>query len=83
MRCLLPKRIGIGLLGLKRVKRHYKKQVDDLKFIMQKQNENLQKQIDNLQTFMLWGFGILFSGMGILIGLVMWDRRTAITSAKI
>ncbi|MEZ0337255.1 MAG: hypothetical protein ABWK02_03500 [Aquificaceae bacterium] len=26
---------------------------------------------DNLQTFMLWGFGILFSGMGILIGLVM------------
>jgi len=38
---------------------------------------------DNLQTFMLWGFGILFSGMGILIGLVMWDRRTAITSAKI
>ena len=59
------------------------KQVDDLKFIMQKQNENLQKQIDNLQTFMLWGFGILFSGMGILIGLVMWDRRTAIAPAKI
>lgn len=24
---------------------------------------------------MLWGFGILFGGMGILIGLVIWDRR--------
>jgi hypothetical protein len=43
----------------------------------------LQKQVDNLQTFMLWGFGILFSGMGILIGLVMWDRRTAIAPIKI
>ena len=28
------------------------------------------------------GFGILFSGMGILIGLVMWDRRTAISPVQ-
>jgi hypothetical protein len=27
---------------------------------------------------MLWGFGILFGGMGILIGFVIWDRRTAL-----
>ena len=71
------------LIRLEEGQKALQKQVDDLKFIMQKQNENLQKQIDNLQTFMLLGFGILFSGMGILIGLVMWDRRTAITSAKI
>jgi len=38
----------------------------------------LQNQIDNLQTFLLWGFGILFGGMGVLIGFVIWDRRTAL-----
>jgi hypothetical protein len=27
---------------------------------------------------MLWGFGILFGGMGILIGFVIWDRRTVV-----
>ncbi|MFN7065294.1 MAG: hypothetical protein ACK4OF_04010, partial [Aquificaceae bacterium] len=44
---------------------------------LQTQINGLQKQIDDLRTLMLWGFGILFGGMGILIGLVMWDRRTA------
>jgi len=31
-----------------------------------------------IKQFMLWGFGILFGGMGILIGFVIWDRRTAL-----
>ncbi len=48
------------------------KRIDDLK-------ESTQKQIDELRALILWGFGVLFSGMGILIGLVMWDRRTAIS----
>jgi len=38
----------------------------------------LQRQIDDLKTLILWGFGILFGGMGILIGFVIWDRRTAL-----
>ncbi len=50
------------------------RQIDDLRL-------TTQKQIDNLQTLMLWGFGILFSGMGILIGFVLWDRRTALAPA--
>jgi|YNPMSStandDraft_1061717.scaffolds.fasta_scaffold02091_1 hypothetical protein len=40
--------------------------------------DNLRDDIKDLKTFMLWGFGILFSGMGILIGFVLWDRRTAL-----
>ena len=40
---------------------------------------SLQRQLDDLKTFMLWGFGILFGGMGILIGFVIWDRRTALS----
>jgi len=42
---------------------------------------SLQRQIDDLKTFMFWGFGILFGGMGLLIGFVIWDRRTALAPA--
>ena len=37
-----------------------------------------QRQTDDLRTLILWGFGILFGGMGLLIGFVIWDRRTAL-----
>ncbi|RMD51660.1 MAG: hypothetical protein D6828_06890 [Nitrospirae bacterium] len=60
-------------------------QIDDTKTLLQKQIDDtrisLQKQIDDIKTFMLWGFGILFGGMGILIGFVIWDRRTALAPA--
>lgn len=49
---------------------------------LQKQIEDLksatQKQIGDLRILILWGFGILFGGMGILIGFVIWERRTAL-----
>ena len=53
--------------------------VERLEVKVEEGQRSLQKQIDDLRTMMLWGFGVLFSGMGILIGLVMWDRRTAIS----
>lgn len=34
-----------------------------------------------LQSFLLWGFGIVFAGVFALIGFVLWDRRTAIAPA--
>ena len=43
--------------------------------------KSLQRQIDNLYALILWGFGILFGGMGLLIGFVIWDRRTALAPA--
>ncbi len=60
------------LIRLEEGQKFLQKQIDDLKI-------STQKQIDDLRTLMLWGFGILFGGMGILIGLVMWDIRTAIS----
>jgi len=45
--------------------------IDDLK-------RELKEDLSDLKTFILWGFGILFGGMGILIGFVIWDRRTAL-----
>lgn len=43
--------------------------------------KSTNQRIDTLNTFMLWGFGILFGGMGMLIGFVIWDRRTALAPA--
>jgi hypothetical protein len=43
--------------------------------------DDLRDEMRDMKTFMLWGFGILFGGMGILIGFVIWDRRTALALA--
>ena len=32
----------------------------------------------DLMNLMLWGFGVLFSGMFILVGFILWDRRSTI-----
>ncbi len=68
--------------GLQKQIELLQKQIDDLKASTQKQIDDLkastQKQIDDLRGLLLWGFGILFGGMGLLIGFVIWDRRTAV-----
>ncbi|MEJ5172999.1 MAG: hypothetical protein WHT47_04740 [Hydrogenothermaceae bacterium] len=73
------------IIRLEENQRYLQKQIDDTK----SEIKNLRDEIkelradiknseDSLKTFILWGFGILFSGMGILIGFVLWDRRTAV-----
>ena len=32
--------------------------------------------------FMKWGFGLLFTGMLILMGFILWDRRSTLTPVK-
>ncbi len=44
---------------------------------------SIQRQLDDIKSFMFWGFGVLFGGMGILIGFVIWDRRTALEPVSI
>ncbi len=39
---------------------------------------SFRRQLDDVKSFMFWGFGVLFGGMGLLIGFVIWDRRTAL-----
>ncbi len=41
--------------------------------------DDLRGEMNDLKTFMLWGFGILFGGMALLITVVIWDRRTALS----
>ena len=73
------------IIRLEEGQKSLQRQIDDLKISTQSQIDDLktstQRQFDNLYTLILWGFGILFSGMGILIGFVLWDRRTALAPA--
>ena len=62
------------IIRLEEGQKSLQRQIDDLK-------TSTQRQFDNLYTLILWGFGILFGGMGILIGFVLWDRRTALAPA--
>lgn len=41
--------------------------------------EDLRDEMRDIKTFMLWGFGLMFGGMGGLITVVIWDRRTALS----
>ena len=59
------------IIRLEEGQKYLQKQIDELK-------RDTQRQFDELRTFLYWGFGILFGGMGILIGFVIWDRRTAV-----
>ncbi|MBI4746223.1 MAG: hypothetical protein HY786_06740, partial [Deltaproteobacteria bacterium] len=69
------------LIRLEEGQKSLQKQIDDFKEVTQRRFDDMQRQsdskFDNLYALILWGFGILFGGMGILIGFVIWDRRTA------
>jgi len=32
--------------------------------------------------FMKWGFGLLFTGLLILVGFILWDRRSTLTPVR-
>jgi hypothetical protein len=44
-------------------------------------DSSLNRRMDELSDLLLWGFGVLFSGMLVLVGFVLWDRRTALVPA--
>ncbi|MDI6704295.1 MAG: hypothetical protein QME40_06480 [bacterium] len=55
------------------------KRIDDLRSELKGDIGELGGRIDDLRSIMLTGFGILFAGMFVLIGFVIWDRRTALS----
>jgi len=55
--------------------RSLNQRIDD----MNQRIDDLRGEMNDLKTFMLWGFGILFGGMAVLMTVVIWDRRTALS----
>ena len=47
---------------------------------------SLRTEMGSLRTevlgFLKWGFGLLFTGMLILVGFILWDRRSTIKPVK-
>ena len=62
------------IIRLEEGQKSLQRRIDDLK-------TSAEKKFDNLYTLILWGFGILFGGMWMLMGFVLWDRRTALAPA--
>jgi len=42
----------------------------------------MQSMRTEILAFMKWGFGLLFSGMLILVGFILWDRRSTLKPVK-
>jgi len=47
---------------------------------------SLRTEIGSLRAellgFLKWGFGLIFSGMLILVGFILWDRRSTVKPIK-
>jgi len=56
----------------------------DAKFeTLLQQFDNIEKRLDDIQTLLYWGFGILFSLMIFMLGFIIWDRRTTLAPVKL
>ncbi len=63
------------VIRLEEGQKNLERRVDALETRMDKRFDELK---NDLQGFMFWGFGVLFSGMFILVGFILWDRRTTL-----
>lgn len=63
---------------------HVDKRIDGLdKRIdgLDKRIDELRIEIKDIREDMKWGFGILLTGIFVLMGFILWDRRTALAPA--
>ncbi|MDP2209800.1 MAG: hypothetical protein Q8K98_13660 [Bacteroidota bacterium] len=68
----------VGLVRVEEGVKNLEKRFDDMNRRIDGLETSLNKRIDELREFLLWGFGVMFAGMFALIGFVIWDRRTAL-----
>jgi len=53
----------------------------ELRISQDRRFEHIDKRFDDLNNFIMWGFGVIFAGIFALTGFVLWDRRTALAPA--
>ncbi|MDP2209985.1 MAG: hypothetical protein Q8K98_14610 [Bacteroidota bacterium] len=49
----------------------FNKRIDDLR-------SDMNSRFDDIKNFMYWGFGIIFGWVAILMGFILWDRRSTL-----
>ena len=57
-------------------------EIKSLRNEMNTKFESQQRQISDLKTMFVWGFGILITLMLFTLGYVIWDRRTALNPVQ-
>ncbi len=59
---------------------------NEMKSEMASLRNEVKSTIESFRTeitgFLLWGFGLLFTGMLILVGFILWDRRSTLKPVK-
>ena len=76
-----PSGIEERLARLEEGQRSVEKRLDDLRAEMNRRFDDVNRRFEEMQNFMLWGYGVTFAGIFALIGFVLWDRRTALAPA--
>lgn len=73
------------MIRLEEGQKNLEKRIDDLRTEMNGRFSDLNGRfsdlngrLDELRVTLLTGFGVLFAGMFVLVGFVIWDRRTAL-----
>ena len=65
-----------------RMEQRFQKQFDMVQKRFSETNSLINKQNDTIQTFMFWIIGIMMGALGIIIGLLFWDRKTAVAPVE-
>lgn len=63
------------------ISRALSQRLDDTNRALSQRLDDTSRRIDELREYLLWGFGVMFAGMFVLMGFVLWDRRTALAPA--
>lgn len=71
-------RLEEGMRNLEKRFDDMNKRIDDTNKRIDDLRTDMNTRLDDIKNFMFWGFGILFSGMFILVGFILWDRRTTL-----
>lgn len=70
------------LIRLEEGQKRIEQEMGSLREEIKKVREDLGGEIKDvrreMKEFLLWGFGVTFAGIFMLIGFVIWNRRTAI-----
>lgn len=65
--------------GLKALQKQIDQRFENTNQRFENLETSINRRLDNLNTFMFWGFGILFTGMLSLVGFTLWDRRSMLS----
>ena len=79
-------RLEVGVKANRRMIESLKTDIGSLRTDVRTDIGSLRTEITTLRSellsFMKWGFGLILSGMLILVGFILWDRRSTVKPVR-